>query len=191
MAFVRGSTIRRLLAEFLAIFAGVVLGLLADDWRQARVDRADGADALRLIAADLASDSAELAGRLDAVRADVEAASWLTRSWDRADAPADSTERALNRFYLTAYYQPSNATYESLKSGDRLHIIRDDGLRSRIVHYFQNRETLVAQAGDMGMDADFKTLAKLDRHVRRAAQRHRMVRPHRVVERRRALGHPR
>ncbi|MEJ2187701.1 MAG: hypothetical protein P8Z36_17570 [Gemmatimonadota bacterium] len=101
MAFVRGSTIRKLLAEFLAIFAGVVLGLLA--------------------------------GRLDAVRADVDAASWLTRSWDRADAPADSTEKALNRFYLTAYYQPSNATYESLKSGDRLHIIQDEELRNTIV----------------------------------------------------------
>lgn len=53
---------RRPLAEFLAIFAGVSLSLLADDWRDHRADARAGVAALHLIAADLVRDSTEIEG---------------------------------------------------------------------------------------------------------------------------------
>ena len=48
--------------EFLVIFAGITLSLLADDWRQERGERALEDIALREIAADLAADMSELEG---------------------------------------------------------------------------------------------------------------------------------
>ena len=51
---------KKIVAEFLAIFTGVVLGLLANNWRQTRQDRVQESFALQEIVSDLQADSAEL-----------------------------------------------------------------------------------------------------------------------------------
>ena len=48
----------RALAEGFAIFAGVLLALVADDWRETRSDRREARESLAVVMADLESDSA-------------------------------------------------------------------------------------------------------------------------------------
>ena len=70
-------SLKRPLAEFIAIFAGVTLSLFADDWRQARNDGRDEVTALELIHADLVQDSTVR----DSISSLIQAEYRRTRSW--------------------------------------------------------------------------------------------------------------
>ena len=154
----------RLLAEFLVIFAGVVLGLFADDWRQGRNDAKEGVAALRLLQADLVADSAEVASRIRGARRGSNATSLLIEVWGDLEASSEYLESAIYSYYITSYYQPFNSTYEGLKAGNSLRLIEDKELRAGIIDYFQNRQIYLQQLVDMSMDADFKTMEKLNQH---------------------------
>ena len=157
----------RLLAEFLVIFAGVVLGLFADDWRQGRNDAKEGVAALRLLQADLVADSAEVASRIRMARRDSNATSLLIEVWGDLEASIESLESAIYSYYVTTYYQPSNTAFEGLKAGNSLRLIEDKELRAGIIDYFQNNQIYLQQAVDLSFDADFKTMEKLNQyHIR-------------------------
>ena len=156
----------RLLAEFVVIFAGIVFGLLADDWRQERNEAKEGVAALRLLQTDLVADSAEVASRLWHARKDSNVTSLLIGAWDDLEASSEYLEKAIYWYYVTTYYQPFNSTFESLKAGYNLRLIEDKELRAGIIEYFQNRQVYLQQVVDLSFDADFKTMDKLNQHIR-------------------------
>ena len=158
---------RRLLVEFLVIFSGVVLGLFADDWRQERNDAKEGVAALRLLQSDLIADSTELVYQLREARRDSNSTSLLIETWDDLEASSDSLESAIYSYYTTAYYQPSNSTYESLKAENRLSLIQDKELRAGIIEYFQNLQIYLQQVVEISLDASFKTMEEFNQdHIR-------------------------
>ena len=70
-----------LLREFLVIFAGVLIALVADDWRTDRDEREQGVQSLRVVEEDLRSDSVELADVFQLAQHHAAASRWLFEHW--------------------------------------------------------------------------------------------------------------
>jgi hypothetical protein len=135
----QGIPWRRVTAEFLAIFAGVSLSLVADDWRQARVDAARERTLLAAVEADLLADSMDLAEVLRGSARTDTIASWLSRHLDDPERPSGST-RSVYRLLWVPFSRPVNATYSGLKAGGELPLISDGELRGMIVDYFERQQ---------------------------------------------------
>lgn len=128
------KTLTRLGAEFLVIFASVVLALVADDWRQSRNERAAAEQALQLVLLDLREDYHALeiyqrrlqgqdsaAGRfLDLLDEGAAAEELATTVWD-----------ALNVWN----YRPSYSAYRGLVQSGQLGLIREETLREAVIRY--------------------------------------------------------
>ena len=132
---------RKPVAEFLAIFAGVSLSLLADDWRDRRVDARAELAALHLIAEDLVRDSTEIEHALRPATLYQAPALWAIAHWDDPDLDVEDFARRL--FPLSDFnpYRPQSAAYSGLKESGRLDLIRNDTLRTALVEYFDYVQT--------------------------------------------------
>lgn len=134
----RGVPWSRIVAEFFAIFAGITLSLLADDWRQGREDSAEERALLVSLVDDLRADSAELAGILDWAQRHSSGAVWLRLRLDEGPAiPEDSLQIRLREVTFSSNYDPVTATYVALKEGGRMSVIRDGALRGDITDYYE------------------------------------------------------
>jgi hypothetical protein len=156
---------QRIFAEFVAITAGVFLGLLADDYRGYRAERATEREYIDLFQRDLDRDL----GRLEVARRDIErhanGAQVIRRAIDQ-DIQSESFERALSVMFYTATYDWQRPTFVSLRDGAGLHIIEDSALRSTLIDYYE-----VSQVGLQAYVADYRIAhqrmrTKLGRHVR-------------------------
>jgi len=134
----RGVRWTRIVAEFLAIFAGITLSLLADDWRQGREDSAEERSLLVSLVADLRADSAELAGVLNWAERHSRGAVWLMlRMEDGPPIPEDSLQLRLREVTFSTNYDPVTATYVALKEGGRMSVLENSDLRDRIITYYE------------------------------------------------------
>ena len=151
MGPIERTTPRRMVklgAELLAIGAGVFLGLLADDWRDLRNERAAGLDALELVREDLRSDSAELAAVRSALLPRAELAPWLIRN-QRVRAAPDSVLTVLGPVLLLPRYQRIRPSYIALRETGRLDLIQNVEVRSEMVAYFERtQEQFVQELSD-------------------------------------------
>ena len=129
-------------AEFLAIFAGVVLGLLANSWRQAHEDRVQESFALQEMVADLQADSAELAAIDRRARQWDSAGLWVARHRGVA-VPGDSAVKAVAPLFHTFVYRPQRAAYVGLRDAAELGLVRDRALRRQVVDYFETQQAYV------------------------------------------------
>jgi hypothetical protein len=132
---------RRPVAEFVAIFAGVTLSLLADDWRDRRADARAELAALHLIAADLVRDSTEIEHALHPATLYQAPALWAIAHWD--DRDVDVEDFALRLFPLSDFnpYRPQSAAYSGLKESGGLDLIQNATLRNAMVEYFDYTQT--------------------------------------------------
>jgi hypothetical protein len=142
---VERKAVLRALAEFVAIFSGVLLGLLADDWRQLRQEDADAEEALQLILEDLTNDSIELASLRPPLARHVSWTSWLQEHWTREVPAMDSVGLAFRAYGFANSPQLRASAFSSLKDGDRLGLIRDGGLRAQIVEYYEDSHVRLGQ----------------------------------------------
>lgn len=159
-------TFKRPLAEFVAIFAGVTLSLLADDWRQSRDDARDEVAALELIHADLVRDTVEFSFALGPVRGHERSTVWLLQRWDDPAVPTDSLMAALRSYVIYNSYDFQNAAYSSLKESNRLAVISNNSLRADVVHYFDKRQINSEGFLEGLFEERGKTLDLLSHHVR-------------------------
>ena len=138
----RGVPWARVVAEFLAIFAGVTLSLLADDWRQGRENSAEERVLLTSLVADLRADSAELASVLDWAHRHGRGAVWLRLRLDEGPPiPEDSLQFRLREVTFSTNYDPVTATYVALKEGGRMSVVEDSELRDRITDYYEREQS--------------------------------------------------
>jgi len=133
---------KRVVAEFLAIFAGVVLGLLADDWRGTRQDKERESFALEEILADLQGDSAELASVERRARLWDTAGLWVAKHRGVSLSP-DSAVKAVRPLAFYTVYRPQRAAYVGLRDAAELDLIRDQVLRRQIVDYFETQQPYI------------------------------------------------
>ena len=130
----------RLVAEFGVIFLGVTVGLLADDWRQSREDRADERSALEEMLADLEADAEGISAFAGEMRDDDINAFWIRMRLGRADVSVDRAATAIRRIFNNYTYSPPRATYAGLRSTGRLVLIQDDAIRRRVTRYYEEEQ---------------------------------------------------
>lgn len=135
----------RVAAEFLAIFAGITLSLMADDWRQGREEARRESDFLAEIAEDLARDSAELTSLLLQMKSWDAASLWVNRNAERTAIPSDSIFQHLRRFGILSFYQPVRSGYLGLRDAGLLHLLSDPEVRRGIVDYYEVDQPYVEQ----------------------------------------------
>ena len=152
--------------EFVAITAGVFLGLLADDYRGYRAERATEREYFDLFQRDLDRDLESI----EVARRDIEnhanGAQVIRHATDQADIQSESFERALSVMFFTATYDWQRPTFVSLRDGAGLHIIESSSLRSALIDYYE-----VSQVGLKAYVADQRIAHQrmrlgLSRHVR-------------------------
>ena len=132
----------RILAEFVAIFAGITLSLLADDWRQGREDRAEERSLLLGLMADLRADSAEQAAVFRFAQRHTRGAVWLRLRLEHGpQIPEDSLQFRLGDVTFSTSYDAVSATYVALKDGGRMSVVENDELRDRIISYYERTQS--------------------------------------------------
>lgn len=127
------------MVEAAAIFAAVTLGFLAEDYRDSRGDRAQARELLVQLVSDLQVDAGELEETIQSGAPRAEALTWLHNNVARVGVPADSVVLALNGVLVGYSYEAHLFAYSGLRNSGRLDLIEDQGLRDRIVFYFEDR----------------------------------------------------
>lgn len=128
---------KRGLVEFVVIFAGVSLSLLADGWRDERREGRERTAVLERIEEDLREDLDEHAfvrGRADAL---LGTATWLLDRWGAAAPEPDSTASVLARLGCPLIFEYRSPAYAGLKSSSGLPLISSTDLGHRIIEYFE------------------------------------------------------
>lgn len=131
---------KRGLAEFLVIFAGVSLSLMADEWRDERREGRERAAVLQQLAEDLREDLAEHAfvrGRASDL---LESASWLLDRWGAPAPDSDSTATSFAVFTCPFIFEYRSPAYAGLKSASGLPLISGTDLGRRVIEYFEVRQ---------------------------------------------------
>ena len=146
----------RVLAEFLIIFAGVTLGLLADDWRKEREARSAERLSLLEMIEDLSSDSRQMKSVMRRMDRWGQATLWINRA-----SPKASPDSILQRITTLSYYnalQLSSSTYIGLKDGRQLGLIRDNDLRRRIIDYYEIQQPYIKGLYDLVQEMHFESM---------------------------------
>jgi hypothetical protein len=157
---------QRIFAEFVAITAGVFLGLLADDYRGYRAERATEREYVDLFEQDLDRDLESLKVTRGWLENHANGALTIRRAVGHADIHSDSFDRALSVMFFTNTYDWRRSTFVSLRDGAGLHVIEDPSLRSTLTDYYE-----VSQVGLQAYIADYRMAHQrlrlwLGRHVR-------------------------
>ncbi|RLC56571.1 MAG: hypothetical protein DRI30_05645 [Chloroflexi bacterium] len=137
----RSSAFKRYAVEFLVVFFGVWLSLLAQQWRQGREDRNAAQLALQGIVEDLQVDLEDMRGNLARARLAFEAADWLVSRRAGPSPSEDSVSLALTEIGPCSFPQWNMSQYSTLKSSGEINLIRDE-LRSNITEYYESRPGL-------------------------------------------------
>lgn len=148
----RTGLLRRGVIEFLAIFLGVTLSFLADDWREGLEQRERAIGVLAGIEGDLSQDLAVMREGLAYDSAAIPAGVWLANNWDRAGLPADSIDWANEQMGRWLPYLPVRAEYESAKAAGRIQFIEDDELRTQIVAFYEEGQARLGSLNDLARD---------------------------------------
>jgi hypothetical protein len=123
-------------AEFLVIFLGVSLSLLADDWRQGRDTHAAERVALEELRADLLADSALLELLVSRVDSTDLSVVWLRRHLADGVQP-DSVLWHMRNVGFGNPFQANNITYSGLRASGRLALLQDPEIRQGIARYYE------------------------------------------------------
>lgn len=128
----------RLVAEFLVIFVGITLSLIADDWRQSRRDLEAERRALSELLIDLEADAESLEQLQATMVMHDRAAMWLYRSIGQSEVAVDSLMVRLKRMHGLNLFKAQRATYAALLSTGELGVVGDEVLRRAIARYYED-----------------------------------------------------
>lgn len=128
----------RLVGEMAVIFLSVVLALGADDWREARAERAEARQSLEVILTDLRRDSVRVRSYAGLIEPRAVAARALLDAWDRTNQHPDTLDR---RFQMALSGPRGSALhragFEGLIGSNGLRLVDDPALRARLLDYYQ------------------------------------------------------
>jgi hypothetical protein len=136
---------KKITAEFIAITAAVYLGLLADNYREHRLDMVKESEYLTLLARDLDSDLETLQYTSEGITSLARAADLIHRAAGGGVSNVSDLEKAFSQLFLTWTYEQQRPTYLALRDGLGLHIISDHDLRSVITNYYEVDQSRLQQ----------------------------------------------
>jgi len=96
---------KRLAAEFVAIIVAVYLGLLADNYREYRLDKVRESEYLDLLATDLDSDLETLGYTREHIESQAHAAQTIHSAVGGQVVPVVDLEKAFSQLFLTGTYE--------------------------------------------------------------------------------------
>ncbi len=143
----------RLGAEFLVIFVGVTLSLIADDWRQSRRDLESERRALEELLVDLGADAESLEAVKSTMARHDSAAMWLYQRIGRSGLALDSLNLHLGQIHGLGLFLAQRASYVALMSTGQLGLIEDEALRKAIVRYYEDLQPEVEGFYEVYLDA--------------------------------------
>ena len=160
----RRISVLKLFLEALAIFLGVTLGFLADDFRDYREDRRLERESLGQVLQDLALDSADVLPMIDQAERLIGGSRWITNHAASRSFPSDSLSIVLDVMLQSAApsYESATSAYSGLRMTGRIDLIQDPVLRRDLVHYFEDRQPAIAS-----LNQDWRTY--FDRWLQAAA----------------------
>jgi hypothetical protein len=133
-------TARRAVLEFLVIALGVFAGLAADNWNEARRERALEREYLGGIALDLREDIEEVE-RIEASAAQLEGAVLRVIEGIRTGQSQWSTPEEMARDLVFCTYlglpRLSSITWDELRGTGSLRLLRDTGFKRRLADYYR------------------------------------------------------
>jgi hypothetical protein len=124
-------------AEFFAITVAVYLGLLADNYRDFRSEKAREKEYLTLLTQDLNSDLETLQYTRSGIEAQARAAELIHRVVGGEDTLVTEIEKAFSQLFLSWTYEQQRPTYLALRDGMGIHIISSQELRSAVSRYYE------------------------------------------------------
>jgi hypothetical protein len=157
---------KRLIAEFVAITAGVYLGLLADDYRDFRKDRVSEQEYLRLLAEDLDRDYENIVALRKAIEKQSVGAQLINGSPDNAEISVNSAELALTGLFFTSTYEAQRTTYLGLRDSAQLQLISSPSLRSSLTSYFEVRQPYLLVSITELLQSQQRVRVRAGRYVR-------------------------
>ncbi len=160
-----GVSYRPVVLEFLAIFLGVTLSLMADDWRSSREDRDQEAAILSALAYDLVEEYSELERLQDRMQIWDAAGARLHAELAGSGPPADSVDAYFRPMFYYITYKPVSTAYVNLREGGRLSLIDDPELRSAITAYYEIEQDYMIQFYGIVQDTYFLWRRVAFRHV--------------------------
>ena len=128
---------KRILTEFVMISVAVYLGLLADNYREFRLDKVKEGEYLNLLAKDLDSDLETLQYTRQAIEAQAQAAQLIHNAVVGEATSVVDIEKAFSQLFLTWTYEQQRPTYLALRNGLGLHVISNHDMRSALSHYYE------------------------------------------------------
>jgi hypothetical protein len=125
--------------EVAIVVVGVFLGLQASNWNQERLDDARGREYLRRLHGDLVAESAMLAKTLDFERKVAAYGEGAMAYAEGGTLVQDSAWKSLLAYYQASQVWPfrqPNTTFQEIRAGGDLQLIRDATLRGRIASHY-------------------------------------------------------
>jgi hypothetical protein len=132
----------KLLLELIVVFIGVSAGFLFDNFREERSDRKLEDKYLESFYNNLLADSAEIQNMIQSDQNNIDISRRTVASMQEGTLTNDS---AVSIFSVMATYNNLNledATYESVVNSGNLGLIRDFGIREKIVYYYRSYDDL-------------------------------------------------
>ena len=132
----------KLSLELLVVFIGVSAGFLFDSFREERSNRKLEEKYLESFYNDVLTDSAEIANIIRQDRNNIDISRQTVTAMQEGTLTRDS---AVAMFSVMATYNNLNledASYESLVNSGNLGLIRDFGIREKIVYYYRSYDDL-------------------------------------------------
>jgi hypothetical protein len=121
--------------EFLTVFLGVTLSLVAENFRQHRSDLAAEHNSMVQLHSDLGNEQRDMALNLGHARVGLQSARFLIGGV--AGRSADSISAALTGLGQCSFFIPYTSEYTALKSSGRLSVIEDPRVRESIVRFYE------------------------------------------------------
>ena len=126
-----------LVVEFVAITVAVYLGLLADNYREYRLDKVKESEYLSHLATDLDGDLETLEYTRRGIESHARAAELIHSAVAGQNVTVVDLEKAFSQLFLTWTYEQQRPTYLALRNGLGLHIISSHELRSAVTDYYE------------------------------------------------------
>ena len=152
--------------EFLAIFLGVTLSLMADDWRSSREDRDQEATILSALVSNFSMQSIRNLNGYGTGCGSGISRGRVSMQADRLRTPCRSVDEYFRpMFFYRTDTDLSPTAYVNLREGGRLPLIDDAELRSAITAYYEIEQDYMIQFYEIVQETCFLWRRVAFRHV--------------------------
>lgn len=132
----------KLTLELLVVFIGVSAGFLFDSYREDRSDRKLEEQYLQSLYDNILADSAEIQLMIRRDQDNMDISRQAVSSMQEGTYMNDSAVAILSIMATYNFLNLEDASYESIVNSGNLGLIRDFGIREKIVYYYRNYDDM-------------------------------------------------